>query len=245
MAAGPITSWQINGETMEIEKLFSWAPKSLQMVSAAMKLRCLFLGRKAMTNLDSILRSKDITLPAKVCIVKVTVLLVMCGCESWTIKKVVHRIIDACELWTWRRLSKVSWTAGRSNQLILEEINPEYSLEGLMPKLKLQYFGHLMGRANSSEKTLMLGRLKAGGEGDNRGWDGWMTSLTQWTWVWASSGRWGGTGKPGVLQSMGLQTLGHDLSKWTIALSHYFMTCNKLPSQVPWGLGQNLIYLYS
>ena len=136
----------------------------------------------------------------------------MYGCESWTIKKAERRI-DAFELWCWIRFLRVPWTARRSNQSILKEINPEYSLEGLMLKLKLQYFGHLMQRTDSLEKTLIgMGweRLKAGGEGDNRGWDGWMASLTQWMWVWASSRSWWWTGRPGVLQSMGLQRVGHD-----------------------------------
>ena len=120
-----------------------------------------------MTNLDSILKSRDITLPTKVCLVKAMVFPAdMYGCESWTIKKAERQRIDAFELWCWRRLLRVPWTAKRSNQSILNEISPEYSLEGLMLKLKLQY---LMQRANSLEKTLMLKRLKAGGEGDNRG----------------------------------------------------------------------------
>ena len=125
---------------------FSWAPKSLQMVTAAMKLKdTLLLGRKAMTNLDSILKSRDIILLTKVHIVKAMVFpVVMYGYESWTIKKAEHRKIDAFELWCWRRLLRVPWTARRSNQSILKEICPEYSLEGLMLKLKLQYFGHLM-----------------------------------------------------------------------------------------------------
>ena len=114
-----------------------------------------------MTNLDSVLKSKDITLPTKVCIVKAMVFpLVMYGCESWTVKKAEHRRIDAFELWCWRRLMRVPWTARRSNQSILKEISPEYSLEGLMLKLKLQYFGHLMWRTNSFEKTLMLGKIE-------------------------------------------------------------------------------------
>ena len=126
-----------------------------------MKLRCLLLGRKAMTNLDSILKSRDITLPTKVHIVKAMVFPVaMYGCESWTIKKAECRRIDAFELWCWRRLLRVPWTARRSSQSILKEINPEYSLEGLMLKLKFQYFGHLMWRANSLEKTLMLGKIE-------------------------------------------------------------------------------------
>ena len=126
--------------------LFFWAPKSLQMVIAAMKLKdTLLLGRKVMTNLDSILKSRDITLSTKVCLVKATVFpVVMYGCEGWNIKKADHRRIDAFELWCWRRLLRVPWTAGRSNQSILKEVSPEYSLEGLMLKLKVQYFGHLM-----------------------------------------------------------------------------------------------------
>ena len=122
--------------------------------------RCLFLGRKAMTNLDSILKSRDITLPTKVCLVKVTVFpVVICGRESWVIKKAECRRIDAFQLWCWRRLLRVPWTARRSNQSILKEISPEYLLEGLMLKLKLQFFGHLMQTANSLEKILMLGRI--------------------------------------------------------------------------------------
>ena len=146
MASGPITSWEIDGETVEtVSDFIFWAPKSLQMVIAAMKLRCLFLGRKVMTNLDSILKSRDITLPTKVHLVKAMVLpVVMYGCESWTVKKAEHQRIDAFELWCWRRLLRVPWSARRSNQSILKEINPGISLEGMMLKLKLQYFGLLM-----------------------------------------------------------------------------------------------------
>ena len=123
--------------------------------------RCLLLGRKVMTNLDSILKSRDTTLPTKVCLVKAMVFpVVMYRCESWTIKKAEHWRIDAFELWCWRRLLRVPWTARRSNQFMLKEISPEYSLEGLMLKLKLQYFVHLMGRTDSFEKTLMLGRIE-------------------------------------------------------------------------------------
>ena len=125
--------------------------------------RCLLLGRKAMINLDSVLKSRDITLQTKVRIVKAMVFPgVMYGCESWTIKRVECRRIDAFKLWCWRRLLRIPWTARRSNQSILKEISPEYSLEGLMQKLKLQYFGHLMWRADSSEKTLMLGKIQGG-----------------------------------------------------------------------------------
>ena len=133
----------------------------------------------------------------------------MYGHESWTIKKAEHRRIDAFELWCWRRLLRVPWTSRRSNQSILKEISPEYSLEGLMLKLKLQYFDYLMWRTDSLEKTLTLGKIAAGGEGDSRRWDGWMASLTQWTWVWVSSESWWWTGRPGVLQSMGSQRVGH------------------------------------
>ena len=128
----------------------------------------------------------------------------MYGCESWTLKKAERRRIDGFELWCWRRLLRVPWTARRSNESILKVISPGCSLEGLILKLKLQYFGHLMWRADSLEKTLMLERLRAG-EGDDRGWDGWMASLTQWIWVWVNSRSWWWTGRPGVLQFMGLQ----------------------------------------
>ena len=130
-------------------------------------------------------------------------------CESWTIKKAECQRIDAFELWCWRRLES-PWTARRSNQSILKEISPEYSLEGLMLKLKLQYSGHLIWRTDSLEKTLMLGKTEGKGRGDNRGWDGWMVSRTQLSWTWANSGRWWRTGKPGVLQSVGSQRVGHD-----------------------------------
>ena len=173
--------------------------------------RHLLLGRKAMTNLESILKSRDITLPTKVRLVKDMVFpVVMYGCESWTIKKAEHQRIDVFELWCWRRLLRVTWTVRRSNQSILKEISPGCSLEGLMLKLKLQYCGHLMQRTDSFEKTLMLGKIEGGREGDDRGWDGWMASPTRWTWVWVSSGSWWWTGRPGVLQSMGPQRVGHD-----------------------------------
>ena len=135
---------------------------------------------------------------------------VLCGCESWTIKKAECQRIDAFELWSWRRLLRVPWTARSSNQSILSEISPEYPLEGLMLKLKLQYFGYLMRRTDSFEKTLILERLKTGGEGDDRGWDGWMVSPARWTWVWARSRSWWRTGKSGMLQSMRSQRVGHD-----------------------------------
>ena len=141
---------------------------------------------------------------------------VMYGCESWTLKKTEHQRIDAFELWCWRRLLRVPWTARRSNHSILKEISPGYSLEGLMLKLKLQYFGYLMGRADSLEKTLMLGGI--GGrrrEGDGRGWDGWMASPTRWVWVWVNSGSWWWRGRPGVLRFMESQRVRHDWVNWT------------------------------
>ena len=141
---------------------------------------------------------------------------VMYGCERWTIKKTEHQRIDAFELWCWRRLLRVPWTARRSSPSILKEIGPDYSLEGLMLKLKLQYFGHLMGRTDSLEKTLMLGKIEDGRRRGWQGWDGWMASLTQWTWVWVSSVSWWWTGKPSVLQSMGSQRIRHD---WTTELN--------------------------
>ena len=134
-----------------------------------------------MTNLHSILKGRDTTLPTKVHLVKAMVcLVVMYGCESWTIKKAECQIIDAFELWFWRRLSRVPWTARRSNQSILKKISPEYSFEGLMLGLKLQYFDHLMQRTESLEKTLMMGKIEGRRKGDDRGWDGWMASPTQW-----------------------------------------------------------------
>ena len=173
--------------------------------------RRLLLGKKVMTNLDSILKSRDITLPTKIRLVKAMVSpVVMYGCESWTVKKAECRKIDAFELQCWRRLLRVPWTARRSNQSILKEVSPGCSLEGLMLKLKLQYFGHLMQRVDSLEKTLMLGGLGAGGEGGDRGWDGWITSPTRWTWVWANSRSLWWTGRPGVLQFMGSQRVGPD-----------------------------------
>ena len=147
----------------------------------------------------------------KIHLVKTTVfLVVMYRYESWTIKKAECWKIDAFELWSWRRHLRVPWTVRRSNQTILKEISPGYSLEGLMLKLKLQYFDHLMQRADSVEKTLMLGKIEGRRRGDNRGWDGWMASPTQWTWVWVSSRSWWWTGKPGMLQSMGSQRVRHN-----------------------------------
>ena len=166
--------------------------------------------KKAMTNLDSILKSRNITLPTKVHLVKAMVFpVVMYGCESWTIKKAESQRIDAFELWCLRRLLRIHWTARRSNQSILKEFSPEYSLEELMLKLK-QYFDHLMQRTTHWKRPWCWERLKVEGEEDDGGWDGWMASPTRWTWVWVNSGSWWWTGRPGVLWFMGSQRVGHD-----------------------------------
>ena len=173
--------------------------------------RHLLLGRKTMTNLDSI--CKSITCLTKVCLVKAVVFsVVMYGCECWTVKKAECQRVDAFELWCWRRLLRVPWTARRSNLSILKEINPEYSLEGLVLKLKHQYFGHLIWRNDSLEKTLKQGRIEGGRRRQRQRMRCWMTSPTRWTWVWASSWSWQGTGKPGVLQSVGHKE--SDTTEW-------------------------------
>ena len=171
--------------------------------------RCLLLGRKAMTNLDRILKSRDITLSTEVRLVKAMIFpVVMCGCESWTIKKAECQRIDAFELWCWRRLLRVLWTARRSNQSILKEISPDYLLEGLMLKLKRQCFGHLMWRTDSFEKILMLGKIEGRRRRGGQRMRWLMASL--WTWVWVNSGSWWWTGNPGVLQSIGSQRVKYD-----------------------------------
>jgi len=181
--------------------------------------RCLLLGRKAMTNLDSILKSRNITLLTNVHLVKAMVFPVVWMWEldhkeSWAPK-------NWC-FWTvvLEKILRIPWTVRISNLSILKEVSPEYSLEGLMLKRKLQYFGHLMWRTDWLEKTLVLGKIEGRRRRGCRRWDGWMPSLTQWTWVWASSGSWQWTGKPGMLQSMGLQTAGHncvtEVIKWKV-----------------------------
>ena len=175
-----------------------------------------------MTNLKSILKIRDITLQTKVRLVKAMVFpVVMYGCESWTVKKAEHQRIGAFELWCWRRLLRVPWTARRYNQSILKEISSGYSLGGLMLKLKLQYFGYLMQIIDLFEKTLMPGKIE-GRRRRGRQRMRWMGSPTRWTWNWASSGSWWWIGKPGMLQSMGSQRVRHDwateVTDWLVLL---------------------------
>ena len=172
MASGPITSWQIDGETVA-DFIFLGSKITADGDCSHEIKRCLLPGRKVMTNLDSILKSRDITFSTKVCLVKAMVFPIY---ESWTIKKAKHKRIDAFELWCWRRLLTVPWTARRSNHFILKEISPRCSLEGLMLKLKLEYFGHLMRRADSFEKTLMLGKIEGGKRGQQR--KRWLDGIT-------------------------------------------------------------------
>ena len=186
MASGLITSWQIDGETVEtVTDIIFGGSKITEDGDCSHKIkRHLLFGRKVMTKLANILKSRDIILPTNVHLVKAMDFpVVMYGFERWTIKKAEHQRIDAFELWCWRRLLRVPWTARRSNQSILKEISPEYSLAGLMLKLKLQYFGHLMRRTDWFEKTLMLEKIESGGEGDDRGSNGWMALPSQWTRV--------------------------------------------------------------
>ena len=198
--------WGDNGNN---ERLYFGGYKIIADVDCSHEIKRHFLlGRKGMTILDSIL-NRGITLPTKVHLVKAMVfLVVMYGSESWTIKKAECQRIDAFHLWCWKRLLRVPWTARRSNQSILKEISPEYSLEGLMLKLKLQYFGHLM-QEMTHWKNPDAGKDWRQEE-RGWGWDVWMASLTRWTWVWVSSGSWWWTRKPGMLLSMGLERVGHD-----------------------------------
>ena len=183
MAAGPTTSWQINGERVEpvADSIFLVSKVTEDSDCSHEIKRRLLLGRKVMTKLDSILKSRDFTLPTKVHLVKAMVFpVVMYGCESWTIKKAEHWRIDAFELWCWKRLLRVPWTARRSNQSILKELSPRCSLEGLMLKLKLQYYGHLMRRTDLQEKALLLGKI-AGGRRRGRQRMRWLDGITDST----------------------------------------------------------------
>ena len=207
--------WGNNGNS---ETLNFWAPEWITAdgdCSHEIK-RCLLLGRKVMTNLDSIFKSRDITLPT---LVKAMVFpVVMYGCESWTVRKAECQRIDAFELWCWRRLLRVFWTARRSNQSILKEISPGISLEGMMLRLKLQYLATSCKELTHWKRLWCWEGLGAEGEGDDRGWDSWMASLTRWMWVWVNSGNWWWTGRPGVPRFMGSQRVWHDWAtelNWT------------------------------
>ena len=219
MASGLITSWQIEGEKVETMTDYILLGSIITVdddCNHEIK-RHLLLRRKATTNLDSVLKSRDITLLTKVHIVKAMVFpVVVYRCKSYAVKKAEHQRIDAFELWCWRRLLRVPWTARRSNQSIWKEINPEYLLEGLMLRLKLQYFGHLMWITDSLEKTLMLGKIEGG-----RGRDAWMTSLTLWTWVWVSSGSWSWIRETGCAAVYGVTKSQTRLSDWTELKSRY------------------------
>ena len=210
MLSGPIISWQIEGvKVYVVTDIFLGSKITMDSECRHEIKRCLFLGRKVMTNLDNVLRSRDINLPRKTCVVKTMFFLVfMYGFESWTIKKAEHWRIYAFLFWWWRHFLKVLWTPRRSNQSSPKEVNLEYSLEGLMLKLQLQYFDYLMWRTNSrkySDAGKDWRQEKGMTEDKQVGW------LTQWTWIWANSGRQWKTEKPVVLQTIGSQRVGHDL----------------------------------
>jgi len=211
MASSPIISWQIFGKTMETVADFIFGGSKITTdgyCSCEIK-RCLLLQRKAMTNLNSILKSRDITLATKVYIVKAMVFpVVMYGCESWTLNKPERWRIDGFELWYWRKTLEITFDF-KIKRVYPKGNQSEYLLERQILKLKLQYFDHFMWRAHS-ERPWCSSRLMAGGEEDDRGWNGWMTLPTHWIWVWVSSWRCWRTGKPGVLQSMGSQRVGHN-----------------------------------
>ena len=211
MASSPITSWQIDGETIETVTDFIFLDSEITIdgeCSLEIK-RHLLLGRKAMNNLDSILKSRDITLPTKVHLIKAMVFpVVMYGCESWTVKKAECRRLDAFELWCWRGLLRSS--ARRSNQSMLTEISPGCSLKDWCWSWNSNTLATSCKELTHWKRPWCWERLKVGGEGDDREWDGWMGSLTRWTWVWTSSRSWWWTGRPGVLRFMGSQKVRHD-----------------------------------
>ena len=211
MASCPITNrW---GNSVTSDRIYSFGIQNHCDGDCSHEIkRHLLLGRKAMTNLDNILKSRNFTLPTKIRLVKALVFpVVMYRCESWTIKTAEQQRIDAFKQWCWRRLLRVPWTTRRSNQSNPEGDQSWIFIGKFQLKLKLQYIGHVMRRTDSVEKTLKLGKLKVGGEGYDRGWDDWMVSPIQWTWVWVNPGCWWWTGKPDMLQSIGLQRVRHDL----------------------------------
>ena len=227
MASGPITSWEIDEETVETVSDFILGGFRITAdcdCSHEIK-RCLLLGRKTITNLDSILKSKDITLPTKLHVIKTMVFpVVMNGCESWTIKKAEHWRIDVFELWCWRRLLRVPWTTRRSKQSILNEINPGVHWKNWCWSWNSKTVATWCKELTRQKRPWCWERLKAEADGDDRGWDGWMASPILWRWVWASSGRWWWMGKPGMLQSVGLQRVGHNwatevMYKWYHVMS--------------------------
>ena len=226
MASGPIISWQIDGETVETVSGFIFGGSKITAdidCSHEIKRR-LLLGRKVMFNLDSILKSRDITLPTNVRLVKAMVFpVVMYGCESWTIKKAEHRRIDAFELWCWRRLLRVPWTARRSNQSILMEISPGCYWTDWCWSWSSNTLATSCEELTHWKRLWCWEGLGTGVEGDDRGWDGWMASPTQWAWVWLNSGSWWWTGRPGMLWFMGWQRVGQD---WATELSWYVIKYN-------------------
>ena len=219
MASGPITLWEIDGETVS-DFIFGSSKITEDSDCSHEIKRRLLLGRKVMTNLDSILKIRDITLPTKIHRVKAMVFpVVMYGCESWTVKKARHRRIDAFELWCWRRLLRVPWTARRSNQCILKETSPRYSSEGLMLRLKLENFGHLMQRVDSLEKTLKLGGI-GGRRRRGRQRMIWLDGITNSMHINLGELReWWWTGRPGMLRFMGSQRVGHN---WATELNWWY-----------------------
>ena len=224
MASGPIISWEIDGETVKTVSDFVLGGSTITAdgdCSHEIK-RHLLLGRKVMTNLDSMLKSRDITLPTKVHLVKATVFpLAMYGCESWTVKKGECQKIDVFELWYWRRLLRVPWTARRSNQSILKEISPGCSLEGLIVEAEIPLLWPPHAKSWLIGKDPEAGRdwgqeKKGTTEDEMAGWHHWPT---WWTWVWVNSASWWWTGSPGMLWFMGLQTVGHN---WATELNWYY-----------------------
>ena len=239
MASGPITSWQIDGETVETVAEFIFLGSKITAdgdCSHEIK-RCLLLGRKVMTNLDSILKSRDITLPTKVDLVKAMVFpVVMYGCESWTIKKAEHRRIDAFKLWCWRRLLRVPWNARRSSQSILRKSSVNIHWKDWCWSWNSNTLATSCEELTHWKRPWCWERLKVGGEGDDRGWDGWMASLTWWTWVWVNSGSWWWTGRPGG------HRVGHDWVTELTELNSYQLKV--LPHFIWRNLFFHFIWLY-